>query len=83
MLLRHGKIYDPKVQMPHLNMDSKDQATSLPSPSLLKRPAIKLLPHKPSLKLFTGDETYTATQFIKSCEDIMYNSYITTDDEKI
>ena len=53
-------------------------------PANMSLPTIKLLHQDPSIKKFSGeDDTYTALQFLRACEDQMVNTNISTGADKM
>ena len=81
-LLRSGKTH-PRLA-PVSSPPTEDMAESTAGNMNMPFNHIKLLPTSPQVKAYSGtDPTFSAREFISQCEDVMTNSYVTEDIDKI
>ena len=81
-LLRSGKTH-PRLA-PVSSPPTEDMAQSTAGNMNVPFNHIKLLPTSPQVKAYSGtDPTFSAREFISQCEDVMTNSMVTEDIDKI
>ncbi len=81
---RSGSTHPRVDTNPSPNPSSPPAYNKQESTAKMATSTIKLLPTSVSVRAFSGtDADYSARNFIRQCEDVMTNSFVTDDGDKI